>query len=222
MNASRVRILVYGGTFDPPHVAHVRLPPLVADALNCARLLYVTARVNPLKTDTQPSADAHRLAMLTLALAENPDAELCTIELERDGPSYTIDTLRELHARNGPSSELILLIGADQALNFHEWKDWRQIIELAEPAVMLRPPWNRQHFDSELHDRYDDDEAQWWLSRVVDVPMIDVNAADLRHRLAAGGSVDGQLDPAVVQYIREHRLYAQQQTAENAVNSTTR
>lgn len=211
MKDGRVRILVYGGTFDPPHTAHVRLPPLVVDRLECTRLLYIPAKVNPLKSDEKLTPDAHRVAMLALALAEIPDAELCTIAMEREGPSYTIDTLRELHARHGPGAELILLIGADQALGFHRWKDWQSILELAEPAVMLRPPWDRQRFEDELQQRYDSDEAQWWLDRIVDVPMIDVNATELRQRLRAGRSVDGQLDPAVARYISQHKLYSQRQ-----------
>ncbi len=207
------RILVYGGTFDPPHLAHVHLPPLAADRLNCDRLLFVPARVNPLKTANPLADDAHRLAMLTLALNETPDAELCTIELERDGPSYMIDTLRELRARNGRNSAFVLLIGADQALEFHKWKDWQQILELAEPAVMLRPPWSRQRFADALHQQLSDDEAAWWLDHVVDVPMMDLNATDVRNRLAVGADLDGMVDPAVAQYIRTHQLYAQRQPA---------
>lgn len=200
---------MYGGTFDPPHLAHVKLPPLVADRLSCDRLLYVPARMNPLKNGEPTTDAAHRVAMLAIALAEDPDSEISTIELDRagTGPSYTIDTLRQLRDADGPQAELVLLIGADQALDFHRWKDWQQILEMAEPAVLLRPPWDGDRFARELHQRFDDDEAAQWMARVVHVPMIDVNATDIRRRLAEGASVEGMIDPAVLQYIEAHKLY---------------
>ena len=80
-------ILIFGGTFDPPHLAHTALPPLVARRLDCKRILYIPAAANPLKTDAPPTAVEHRLAMLRLALADVPDAEISTIELDRPGPS---------------------------------------------------------------------------------------------------------------------------------------
>lgn len=203
------RILVYGGTFDPPHLAHVKLPPLVADRLSCDRLLYVPARQNPLKNGEPTTDAAHRVAMLAIALADDPDAEISTIELDRagSGPSYTIDTLRQLRDSLGPQTEIVFLIGADQALDFHRWKDWQQILELAEPAVLLRPPWDGERFARELHQRFDDDEAAQWMSRVVHVPMIDVNATELRRRIRNDEPVDDMINPAVAQYIKRHGLY---------------
>lgn len=205
----RQRILVYGGTFDPPHLAHVKLPPIVADQLHCDRLLYVPARINPLKNGEQATDASHRVAMLAIALSEDPDSEISTIELDRppSGPSYTIDTLRQLRDTYGPQTELVLLIGADQALQFHRWKDWQQILELAEPAVLLRPPWDEQRFASDLHEQFDDDEADRWMKRIAQVPMFDVSATEIRRRLREGESVDGMLDPAVAQYIQKHNLY---------------
>jgi nicotinate-nucleotide adenylyltransferase len=187
----------------------VKLPPLVADQLHCDRLLYVPARMNPLKNGEPTTDAAHRVSMLAIALADNPDAEISTVELDRvaGGPSYTIDTLRQLRDTCGPQTELVLLIGADQALDFHRWKDWQQILELAEPAVLLRPPWDGERFARELHQRFDDEEAAQWMARVVHVPMIDINATEIRRRLAEGATVDGVIDPAVLQYIQKHGLY---------------
>jgi nicotinate-nucleotide adenylyltransferase len=144
------RVLIFGGTFDPPHRAHVELPPRIAQQLGCDRLLYVPAALNPLKVDSPPTDSSHRLEMLRRAVVDVPNAEICTIELERKGPSYTVDTLEELRRRLGEDVEMRLLIGGDQALEFHRWKDWKRIIELAEPVVMLRPPWNRETFREQL------------------------------------------------------------------------
>lgn len=205
-------LLIFGGTFDPPHRAHIELPRLIAHELDCERIIYVPAASNPLKKD-QPTDDAHRLTMLQIALADVPEAEIDRIELERGGPSYTVDTLE--HIRNRLASArgedqvppLRLLIGADNALSFQKWKDWQRILALATPVIMLRPPWNMDAFDRALKEEYAADKAKHWQSWIVDVPLMDINATDIRARLSSGQSVSGLLDPGVGAYIRKHNLY---------------
>lgn len=210
MTDSSDRILIFGGTFDPPHRAHTELPPLVAREFGCDEILYVPAAINPLKRDTPPTPAVHRLAMLERAVHGIPHARISTIELDRAGPSYTVDTLESLRARYGESVTLFLLIGADQATEFHRWKDWTRILELAEPAVMLRPPWTRQSLERSLREsgHYDDPTIARWLAGTVDVPAVQVSSTDIREALRSGGDLSGMLDDAVVRYIREHGLYA--------------
>jgi len=203
----KTRTLVFGGTFDPPHTAHTTLPPLVAARLGCARIIYIPAAANPLKTDLDVTAAEHRLAMLRLAVADVPGAQVSTIELDRPGPSYMIDTLRSLRSRVGDKTDLVLLIGSDQAMSFHDWKDWARIIELATPAVMVRPPLDMAAFRRQLAERYEPDEVERWLGYAVAVPQLDVDATSVRRRLASGGDVRGLLQPNVLAYIREHNLY---------------
>lgn len=201
------RTLVFGGTFDPPHTAHTTLPPLVAARLGCAGIIYIPAAANPLKTDLAVTPAHHRLAMLELAVADVPGAAISTVELERPGPSYMVDTLESLHRELVPGAELILLIGSDQAIAFHQWKDWARIIELATPAVMVRPPLHKASFRRQLEDRYDPDEVERWMGYAVAVPQLDVGATTVRTLLASGGDVRGLLQPTVLAYIREHGLY---------------
>lgn len=222
------RILLFGGTFDPPHLAHARLPALAARRLDCGEILYVPAAINPLKNDADSTPAHHRLAMLLLAIADVPGARINTIELDRQGRSYTIDTLKALHrqhnaalvpqllssskhaahaARSKPQLSFHLLIGSDQALDFHRWKDWQEILTLATPAVMLRPPLDRQSFENKLRNQYEAHEAERWLSWTLRLPEMDITATDIRQRLRAGASVDGLLDPAVAEYIRANNLY---------------
>ena len=233
--SSPSRILIFGGTFDPPHRAHIELPQAAARELKCDRIIYIPAAINPLKAapGTPPPTPAnHRLAMLRLALADVPTVEISTIELDRseDRPSYTIDTLREVvgwaqptATSTGASSRrrsnddsavgdahptLFLLIGADQSLDFHRWKDWREILKLATPAVMLRPPWTQATYAKALRQRYDADETRQWEERTLKrLPMIDVSATEIRRRIADGESTDGLVDPRVAAYVREHGLY---------------
>lgn len=201
------RILIFGGTFDPPHRAHVELPALVAQRLECDRIIYIPAARSPLKSDPPLSADAHRLAMLELAIADVPGAEISTIELDRGGVSYFIDTLTELRSALGAGAEMRFLIGADQALEFRHWKDRQAILKLATPAIMLRPPWTKETLREALMREYDGDEAARWLDWLVETPRLEISASDIRRRLAAGERVDDVLDPFVLGYIRTHRLY---------------
>ena len=205
---SKRRILVFGGTFDPPHLAHAALPAKAAMQLGCDEILYVPAAINPLKADAPPTPKEHRMAMLLLAIADVPGAKVSAIELERAGPSYTVDTLSELSAQH-PNEDLVLLIGADQALDFHRWKDWQRILELAQPAVMLRPPWDRTAFERAVRGKYGPKEADQWLARTLALPMMDLNATDIRKALARGEPVHGLLHPSVWAYIKSNRLYQQ-------------
>ncbi len=199
--------LIFGGSFDPPHRAHVALPRIVAKTLGADQILYIPAAVSPLKRDTQPTDAVHRLAMLRLALESTPNTTISTLELNRPGPSFTIDTLRELHQTAGAHEAFRLLIGADQALVFHRWREWQHIIELAEPVVMLRAPFDRDRFRSALTEQFTPEEVDAWMRRTIEVPRIDISSTDIRQRLSRGESVSDALNPAVEEYIRRHALY---------------
>jgi nicotinate-nucleotide adenylyltransferase len=213
------RILIFGGTFDPPHLAHARLPRIIADRLHCDQILYIPAAVNPLKTQGPAVSSDHRVAMLVLTLADSPIARISTIELDRPGPSFTVDTLQQLRKQHQQPStsltsdapQLLLLMGSDQALDFHRWKDWREILDLATPVVMLRPPWDEQTFRAELAKKFPPEEAERWQSWTISpadgLPLLDVSATEIRRRLTAGESLDGLVDPNVAAYIKANRLY---------------
>ncbi len=103
-------------------------------------------------------------------------------------------------------------MGSDQALAFHAWRDWQRILELATPAVMVRPPLDRAGFERKLREQYPAEEATRWLAWSIEVPQMDITATDVRQRLAGaerGPSADarGLLPPPVLAYIREHHLY---------------
>ncbi len=135
--------------------------------------------------------------MLRLALADEPRTTIWTGEADRaaDGrPSYTVDTLQRLRTDQGPNAKMRLLIGADQVAIFHTWHRPDRIVELAEPAVMLRP-------GEALPD------AEPWRSRVVQVDAMDMSSTEVRRRVAAGESITGMVHPDVERYIDEHGLY---------------
>jgi nicotinate-nucleotide adenylyltransferase len=206
--ASRNRILIVGGTFDPPHRAHVELAEIVAKARGCGRIVFVPAARSPHKTDEEPEATgAQRLEMLRIATRDVPGAEVSPIELDRGGVSYFVDTLAELREAFGTAAELHFMVGADQALAFKRWREPQRILALATPAVVLRPPWDAPTFATALRETFGEAESRLWAERVVEAPLVDVSATDLRERLRRGLPVEDAIDPKVLAYIRAHELY---------------
>ena len=202
-------ILVFGGSFDPPHRAHVVLPELVRHRLGADVVAYVPAAQSPHKLDQQPTDATHRLAMLRLAVADQPHAVIVTDEIDRatesGEPSYTVETLQRLRDRVGSTVTMRLLIGADQVPAFDRWKDPQRIVELAEPIVMLRPPDTPQSLLEGLPNQ----EAQrFWGRRLMPVPQMDVSATEIRRRAREGEPLGDLVPEAVERYITEHGLYA--------------
>lgn len=200
-------IILFGGSYDPPHVAHVTLPMAAREAVGADLVAYVPAARAPHKLDKVQTDPVHRLAMLRLALDGVEHTAVLNDELDRaaDGsPSYTVDTLKAIRLRLPEGAKMRLLIGADQVRIFEKWREPKRVIELAEPLVMVRPPDTRESLLASLPD--DRVRAQW-ASRLVDVPVMDISSSMIRSRVAAGEPITGMVDPAVERYIREHRLY---------------
>ena len=189
-----MRVGVFGGTFDPPHIGHLIVAQDAYELLGLDRLLFVPAAQPPHKLDRVVSDVPHRLAMVRLALAGDSRFAVETLELERGGTSYTVDTLREL-GRRYPEARLVLLIGADQYAEFATWRDPAEIRRLAELAVLHRggadAPGSRARPEP----------------GGVAVTRIDVSATAIRARAAAGASIRYFVIPAVADYIAEHGLY---------------
>lgn len=200
-------IILFGGSFDPPHTAHVVLPMLVRETVGADAVAYIPAAKAPHKLDKVQTDPAHRLTMLRLALNDVPHATIFTDEINRGEsgePSYTVDTLAALRSRLGVKVTLNLLIGADQVRIFDQWREPDRIIELAEPLVMVRPPDSRQSLLASLPD---DATRHEWASRLVDVPAMDVSSTAIRRRVALGEPIGGMVHPAVERYILENNLY---------------
>ncbi|MBC8310073.1 MAG: nicotinate (nicotinamide) nucleotide adenylyltransferase [Phycisphaerales bacterium] len=179
------RTLLYGGSFDPPHIAHVEIPRDAMNFLQFDHILYVPASRSPLK-DNMPTSNHHRLEMLKLALADCPWASISTIELDRKGTSYTIETIEAI---KDEYDELRLLIGADQWEQFNKWRRWEDVIKLANPAIMPRD-------NLEVSDE-----------RVLPIQPITAGSTDIRRLIQDGKSIEELVLPTVAQYIAEHQLY---------------
>lgn len=189
------RIGLFGGSFDPPHRAHVALAASALAQLGLDELRWIPAGRPWQKTRTITPA-AQREAMLQLAIAGEPRFVLDRIELDRAGPSYTLDTVRALQAAE-PDAEWVLLIGADQYAGLHTWQDWRELLARVTLAVANRPgPHPPPHPEVLRHPH-----------RVVPLAMLDISSTDIRARVARRLPIDELVPPAVARYIDHHALY---------------
>jgi nicotinate-nucleotide adenylyltransferase len=204
-------ILIYGGSFDPPHRAHVQLPAEAAKIIGADKILYIPAGRPPHKSTSQVTDGTHRLQMLRLALDACDQTSICDWELQRDEPSYTAHTLEHLRGELGDEVEMRLLIGADMASMFYQWYRPDLILELAEPLVVLRPPQTEADIVASLPDHLSESERDAWRQRIVHLEPVDVSSTDLRQHIAAGNAhadyVTANMNPSVLKYIEDHRLY---------------
>lgn len=209
---------VFGGTFDPVHFGHLRLAEEAADRLGLARVRWLPAGQPPHRGGPQGAA-AHRLAMVRLAVADNPRFEIDAAEVEAETPSYTVVTLERLRTLFGADRPLVLLLGTDAFSALPTWHRWSELLELAHVAVAHRagaPPHPDQlpaELVREFVARHADDPAALRRApagRVVAFPMtpLAISATDIRRMRAEGRSVRYLLPPAVLDYIDRNGLYA--------------
>jgi nicotinate-nucleotide adenylyltransferase len=194
-----MRIGVFGGTFDPVHNGHVLPVEEAAMKFQLRRVLYVPARLSPHK-NVVPTDARHRVAMLALALAGRPDWSIDLEELDREPPSYTVDTLSALAARH-PGDELWLLMGTDILAGFGRWREAAAILGLARIAAFEREPF------AGAGVRVPDVPGLCDRLSVFDAGSVRITATELRKDLAAGKGIGGKVPGPVAEYITKHGLY---------------
>ncbi|MFT3666453.1 nicotinate-nucleotide adenylyltransferase [Piscinibacter sp.] len=195
MSGAPRRIGLFGGTFDPPHNAHVALASLALEELALDELRWIPAG-EPWQKARRVTPAAQREAMVRLAIEGEPRFVLERCEIRRRGPSFTLDTVRELQAAR-PGHEWFLLIGQDQYTNLHTWRDWRELLARVTLAVANRPG-----VSAEPHA-----EVKAAAQRLVPLPMLDIASTDIRARVAAGQDIAALVPAGVARYIEAHHLY---------------
>ena len=181
------RIGVFGGTFDPVHVGHLAIANAALEDIPLDRVVFVPARRSPLKTDGPVASELDRLHMLEDSVVGERRFGISRSELDRPGPSFTVDTLAALR----PEGELFLILGSDAYADFARWRDPDRIRSLASIVVAARPGAPGVPKDV----------------RLLDAPLLDISSRDLRARAARGKSLRYLVSEAVLRYIEEHRLY---------------
>ena len=202
-----MRLGIFGGTFDPPHVGHLLAASDAFEHLALDRLFLVPAATQPLKTGRVTAPAADRLAMVRLTVGNDHRLEADPVEVDRKGLSYTVDTLKEF-SRRFPSSEIFFLVGADVLSSFAQWRDPHTILELATLAVMRRADSgdSRDSGDSE-GSVVEMDAGLARRAAFIPTRRIDVSSTEIRDRVRSGRSIHGFVTDAVADYIGSHGLY---------------
>jgi nicotinate-nucleotide adenylyltransferase len=198
-----VRIGILGGTFNPPHLGHLICAQEAYLQLGLDRVTLIPARIPPHKTvEDEPGAE-HRLELCRLAVRGDEERfDVSDVEIRRDGPSYTVDTLEELHSR-APEHELFLIVGGDIAAGLPGWHRPEQVLSLATLAVAKRRGTSRAAVGEALSELPGGERARFFQ-----MPRIGISSTMLRDRARAGQSIRYYVPDPVISYIERHRLYA--------------
>ena len=198
-----MNIGVLGGTFDPIHVGHLIIAEEVRARLNLAETLFVPAGEPWLKADNLISPAEHRVEMVRLAIANGPYFKLSTMEIERAGPSYTVDTIAELKGQIGAGDKLFFILGWDNLAQLPQWREPSRLVRMCRLVPVPRVGYPSPDFNSL-------EAAIPGLSQSVillDTPQIEISSSEIRDRVARGLSIRHLVPEPIDRYIKRHKLY---------------
>ena len=198
-----MRLGIYGGTFDPIHYGHLLLAERCREQLQLDEVWFIPAGTPPHKQGRVTTPARARADMIEFAVSGFPEFKVSRIEMERGGPSYTVQTLEQLRTA-APSRELFLLMGADSIAEFATWKDPARILELAQVVAV-----NRAGESPDLSSLQSLLEQTGHSVRTVEMPAMGVSASEIRSRVTHGLSIRFLTPRPVEMYIRQHKLYAE-------------
>ncbi|MFC1944424.1 nicotinate-nucleotide adenylyltransferase [Chloroflexota bacterium] len=194
---------ILGGTFDPIHCGHLVIAGEVQSRLGLDEVVFIPAGQPWLKSDIAVTSGVHRLRMLMLAVEGLPGFVVSTIEIDRSGPSYSVDTVSALAAERGREVDLYFILGIDALAELPLWKEPGRMVEMCRLVGVSRPGW-------ESFDPSSLEEALPGISSrliILDLPLADVSSTDIRRRVSAGLSIRDLVPGEVEDYIIEHGLY---------------
>jgi nicotinate-nucleotide adenylyltransferase len=200
-----MNIGVLGGTFDPIHIGHIKVAEEVVARLDLPRILFMPAGQPWLKLNNANAISSvqHRLEMVRLGIAGNPRFKLSTMEIERGGPTYSVDTIEQLHSRLGEGDEIFFILGWDNLMQLPQWHRPERLIKLCRLAAVPRVDFSLPDLPAL------EKELPGITQRVIlfDKPRVDINASQIRQRVVQGLSISDFVPKAVERYIKEHGLY---------------
>jgi nicotinate-nucleotide adenylyltransferase len=198
------RVGLFGGTFDPPHMGHLILASEAKSQLELSRVLWTVTPDPPHKQDQSITSLEHRLAMVKLAIQDEPSFELSDVELSRPGPHYTADTIKLL-AQENPHSEIVPIIGADSLNDLPTWHQPKEILYAAHWVGVMRRPGEETNLEALEH------KLPGISSKIhyVEAPLLEIASREIRDRVATGKPFRYYLPESVYEYIERHHLYQQ-------------
>jgi len=197
------RIGILGGSFNPPHLAHLVCASQAAAQLSLDRVLLTPVAAPPHKEAEQDPGPDVRLELCRLAIAGDERLGVCDLEVQRGGPSYTVDTLRELHART-PEDDLTFIVGGDIALGLPSWHEPEAVLGLARLAIADRSGTDREDITQRLAQRFG---AAAEETVFFDMPRLDISSSQIRRRVAQGDPIRYLVPDRVAERIARGRLY---------------
>lgn len=200
------RIGLYGGSFDPIHLGHVRIARAVAEALDLQRVIFLPSSAPPHKQGQTLLDPIHRLAMVKLAIEGASDFEVSDFDLSRGGPTYTIDTIAHFRQTLGPSAELYWIIGADSLAELPTWHRADELVDTCRIVTAGRGGSAPTDW-AVLRERLSDRQIATLQAGVVETPLIDVSSTDVRARVRAHRPIRSLVPEAVATYIEQRGLY---------------
>jgi nicotinate-nucleotide adenylyltransferase len=203
-------LVFFGGSFDPVHHGHLIVARAIAEQMKLPRITLVPAARSPHKQGTHASA-GQRLEMLRLAVEGEDLFSICELEIHRTGPSYTVQTLRQLRQEHGPAARLAWVIGADNLADLPKWHQIDEVFSLADFVVAVRPPWHLRLDEllASLEHALGPQQVNKLRRAVVPTPTVEISSTDIRRRAAGGKSIRYLVPDEVMQYVRVNRIYVE-------------
>jgi len=200
----RMKIGIMGGTFNPIHIGHLIISEDVREQCGLDRVLFIPSGQPPHKPDDEVIDARHRYEMVRMAVENNPFFEASRIEVDRNGLTYTINTLQELKRIYGEGVDLYFIIGADVAEELNTWREFRQVFQMCEFIAVLRPGYDNSDFENALEKNRKDFGA-----RILQVQsrLIDISSSEIRKRCEMNESIKYLVPDSVEEYIRRCGLY---------------
>ncbi len=198
-----MNIGVLGGTFDPIHMGHLIVAEEIRGQLDLAEVLFVPAGEPWLKTNNSISSAEHRVQMVRLAIADEPAFKLSTMEIERAGPSYTIDTIAQFNSQMGAGDKLFFILGWDNLMQLPQWREPSRLVQMCSLVAVPRVGYPSPDLNTL-------EAAIPGLSQsaiLLHTPQIEISSSEIRSRVARGLSIHHLVPEPVEKYIREHNLY---------------
>ena len=192
-----MKIAIMGGTFNPIHYGHLISAEEVCDGLGFDLVIFVPSARPPHKDNRDIIDPQHRYMMTVLATEDNPHFQVSRIELDRTGPSYAIETIRQFQANYGDNAEIAWIIGADSLIEFTIWKDFDKLLDICRFIATTRPNYDLSKTPANVYERVE----------LFEITAVDISATEIRQRIREGRTIKYLVPKKVEEYIYQHNLY---------------
>ncbi len=199
------KIALFGGTFDPIHLGHIRVASFTLDKLGAELIIIIPAKRSPLKVDSPIAGDDDRINMIKLATSNVSGFEVSDFELKKEPPSYTLNTIKHFQEKY-PDSQLYWLIGADNINDLPAWYKIETLIDECFITTMCRPGFDKPDF-SKFAELWGSERTKKLQGNIIETPLVDISSTEVRARLTQGMDVSDMLDSDVADYIKKNNLY---------------